>query len=107
MSTVAPVELSHAARRFHALSDPTRLAILQRLRRGERCVCDLTDALEAAQSRLSFHLRVLREAGLVNDRRDGRWVHYSIDAAALDEVGEALTALRPQPSRAGSEGCCG
>ena len=43
------------ARLFHALSDETRLDILERLRGGERCVCELTDALDAEQSRLSFH----------------------------------------------------
>jgi DNA-binding transcriptional ArsR family regulator len=56
----------------HALSDPTRLAILERLRRGEHCVCALTDLLEAGQSRLSFHLRVLKDSGLVDMRRSGR-----------------------------------
>ena len=61
-----------AAQVFHALSDPTRLALVERLRTGERCVCDLMDQLDAAQSRLSFHLRVLREAGIVDYRRDGR-----------------------------------
>ena len=58
-------ELTAAARLFHALSDETRLGILEMLRDGERCVCDLQAELDAAQSRLSFHLRVLREAGLV------------------------------------------
>ena len=67
-------DLEAITTRFHALSDPTRLALLTRLRNGERCVCDLMDVLDAAQSRLSFHLKVLKEAGLVTDRRDGRWV---------------------------------
>jgi DNA-binding transcriptional ArsR family regulator len=48
---------------FHALSDETRLEIIGLLRGGERCVCELTDTLDAAQSRLSFHLRVLKDAG--------------------------------------------
>jgi ArsR family transcriptional regulator len=47
---------------FHALSDATRLAVLDRLRGGERCVCDLADLLDAGQSRLSFHMKVLRKA---------------------------------------------
>lgn len=107
MSTIVFPDMSSAARRFQALSDPTRLAILQRLRRGERCVCDLTDALDAAQSRLSFHLRVLRDAGLVTDRREGRWVHYSINTEALDEVEEVLAFLRPDDAVIGETGCCG
>src|SRR5690606_26846092 len=57
---------ARVARWFHALSDETRLRIVDLLQRGERCVCELQDALGAAQSRLSFHLKVLREAGLVN-----------------------------------------
>ena len=56
------VDLSRAAQLFHALSDETRLGIIEMLRNGERCVCDLQDELDAAQSRLSFHLRVLKEA---------------------------------------------
>ncbi|HEY0528201.1 MAG TPA: metalloregulator ArsR/SmtB family transcription factor, partial [Gemmatimonadaceae bacterium] len=70
---------------FHALSDETRLEIIEMLHRGERCVCDLTDALDAAQSRLSFHLRVLKDAGIVRDRKSGRWVHYELDPEVFDE----------------------
>ncbi len=78
------------AKRFHALSDPTRLAILSLLERGESCVCDLQGALGAAQSRLSFHLRVLREAGLVVDRKDGRWSWYQIVPDAMRPLQDAL-----------------
>ena len=93
------------AKMFHALSDPTRVEILERLRNGERCVCELTDALDAAQSRLSFHLRVLKDAGLVTDRREGRWMYYTIDAETLAEVAElAQTLATPLPPRA--DGCC-
>ncbi len=67
---------------FHALSDETRLEIIELLRKGERCVCELTDTLDAAQSRLSFHLRVLKDAGIVRDRKDGRWVYYELDREA-------------------------
>ena len=63
MTTRAP-DTTRMVQLFHALSDPTRLSIVQRLRFGERCVCDLTDALDAAQSRLSFHLKVLKDAGI-------------------------------------------
>jgi len=63
-------DLARAETLFHALSDANRLAILDMLRGGERCVCDLQDDLEAAQSKLSFHLKVLKDAGLVTDRRE-------------------------------------
>ena len=95
---MATAAATRAVMLFHALSDETRLAILEMLRDGERCVCELQDALGAAQSRLSFHLRVLREAGLVSDRKEGRWSYYRIDPAAIGEVHDLTVSL--QPSRA-------
>ena len=83
-----------ALRRIKALADEKRLRILEHLAAGERCVCELTDELESGQSLLSFHLKALKDAGLVNDRRAGRWVHYSIDPDALAELEEVLRALR-------------
>ena len=84
------------ARCCHALSDETRLAILECLRGGEECVCNLTGALESAQSRLSFHLKVLKDAGLVRDRRHGRWIHYSIDPEGLDTVRKFVDLIDPR-----------
>lgn len=103
-------DLDRAVALFHALSDSTRLSILEMLRGGERCVCDLQDELEAAQSRLSFHLRVLKDAGLVTDRREGRWSYYSIVPDALAEVHDLTVALQPKKgalpaTRTGA--CCG
>ena len=107
MPTHTQLDTQRAVRLFHALSDGTRLSILQRLRMGERCVCDLTDALDAAQSRLSFHLKVLKEAGLVTDRRDGRWMYYTLDTEALADVSELIEALAAAPSAAERRsGCC-
>ena len=107
MATRTHLDIERAGALFHALSDRTRLSILQRLRFGERCVCDLTDALEAAQSRLSFHLKVLKDAGLVTDRRDGRWMYYTLNMEALAEVGEFVEGLAAAPSAAERRsGCC-
>ena len=93
-----------AARLFHALSDETRLAVLEMLRAGERCVCDLQGAVGAAQSRLSFHLRVLKDAGLVTDRKDGRWSYYAVNPERLAEVTAALGILAtPTPAGASLE----
>lgn len=103
------LDLPRAARLFHALSDPTRLAILDLLSAGEHCVCDLQTALEAAQSRLSFHLRTLREAGLVTDRREGRWAYYALVPSALDEAHDLVRSLiRPTRPRTGPSAarCC-
>ena len=107
MATRTPSDTAQLARLFHALSDETRLSILQRLRFGERCVCDLTDALDAAQSRLSFHLKVLKDAGLVTDRRDGRWMYYALNPDTLGDVAELVGALASSPSPAERKsGCC-
>src|SRR5215208_2706493 len=107
MSTRTHFDTRRATRLFHALSDGTRLSILQRLRMGERCVCDLTDALDAAQSRLSFHLKVLKDAGLVIDRKDGRWMYYTLSTEALAEVGDVADALAAAPTAAERRtGCC-
>jgi ArsR family transcriptional regulator, arsenate/arsenite/antimonite-responsive transcriptional repressor len=101
--------VDRVARQFQALSDPTRLELLVRLRKGERCVCDLMDVLDAAQSRLSFHLKVLKEAGLVTDRRDGRWVYYTLVPETIAEIREYVDDLAPKfralPMAKGSAGC--
>lgn len=96
-----------AALRFRALSDETRLEILSLLSGGERCVCELTDALDAAQSRLSFHLKVLKTAGLVSDRRDGRWSYYSLNREVLGSIAGFVSELGVEPAFGGSGDCCG
>ena len=100
---------------FRAFADETRLRILHLLSKRELCVCDLMAALRAPQSKVSRHLSYLREAGLVMDRREGQWRHYSLKPAAgrfhkgllaclagcFDEVGELRDdARRLQRARA-------
>ena len=91
---------------FHALSDETRLEILERLRDGEKCVCELTDVLKAAQSRLSFHLRVLKEAGLIRDRPEGRWMYYALHSEGLEEAEEMLQGLKKAAKNLRSNNRC-
>ena len=107
MATTLDFDTSRAAQLFHALSDETRLEIIQRLLSGEKCVCDLTDALDAAQSRLSFHLRTLKDAGLVNDRKAGRWVYYTLDREAMSELEELVKSIKPSRRPPVAGGCCG
>jgi len=64
---------------FKALSEETRLRIIKLLEQGELCVCDIVAALDLIQPKISFHLAVLKEAGLIKDRKQGKWVHYKID----------------------------
>jgi ArsR family transcriptional regulator len=63
---------------FKALSDETRLRIIKLLEHGELCVCDITAALDMVQPKVSFHLSTLKEAGLIRDRKQGKWIHYSL-----------------------------
>ncbi len=64
---------------FKALSDETRLRIVKLLENGELCVCDITAALDMVQPKVSFHLGVLKEAGIVKDRKEGKWIHYRLN----------------------------
>ena len=106
MVTMGPKSAEKFAQLFHALSDPTRLEILERLKGGEQCVCELTDALKAAQSRLSFHLKVLKDADLLMDRRDGRWMYYSINQEALEDLEHFIKDLRRSLKTAAAGRCC-
>ena len=105
-STVADLDLT--VQRLKALGDDKRLRILTRLAGGECCVCDLMDELETGQSLLSFHLKTLKDAGLVRDRRAGRWVHYSLNVEVLAEVEDYLRMIRETPAHAVATGdvCC-
>lgn len=70
--------MKQTVKTFKALGDPTRLCILKLLEGGELCVCQLMSALKMGQSRISRHLSILKEAGLIDDRRQGKWVHYRL-----------------------------
>lgn len=88
--------VEQAVRRFHALADETRLQIIERLCDGERCVCDLSGMLGTAQSLLSFHLKTLKDAGILRDRREGRWVYYSLNPEAIAELEDLIGSIKPR-----------
>jgi ArsR family transcriptional regulator, arsenate/arsenite/antimonite-responsive transcriptional repressor len=94
MPTTEGKPRAQVAEVFHALSDETRLEILEELKHGERCVCELTDALHTGQSRLSFHLKVLKDAGLILDRPEGRWTYYSINRETLEELNDCVASMK-------------
>jgi ArsR family transcriptional regulator, arsenate/arsenite/antimonite-responsive transcriptional repressor len=107
-ATAPALDTARAAALFHALSDETRLEVVLLLLDGERCVCDLMDDLGMAQSRLSWHLKTLSDAGIISARREGRWNYYALEAAAIAECRGMLDGLKPSSRRlAMRSGCCG
>ncbi len=76
---------------FHALSEPLRLKVLEILRNREICVCDLCNILDVSQSKLSFHLKTLKEANLVCARQEGRWIYYSLNQTQFGVLQQYLT----------------
>lgn len=95
--------------RFQAVAEETRLAIVGLLSGGERCVCELQTELDAAQSRLSFHLKKLKDAGVISDRRAGRWIYYRLVPEALEEMRSVLGELKPEEGEGWSPkggSCC-
>ncbi len=95
-STSLPADIAEpGARLLKLLADPTRRRIFLMLLHGETCNCELAEGLALAENLISHHIRQLREAGLVCERRDpvdARWIHYTIDAAAYREAWQAVAA---------------
>ncbi len=71
---------------FKAAADPSRIKILRLLREGELCVCEIMTALDRPQSSTSHHLSILRDAGLIKERKDGKWSHYRLSDGAVIEM---------------------
>jgi ArsR family transcriptional regulator len=97
-----PLGADQARLLLRAMADPLRLQVIEALGGGERCVCDLTGELGLAQSKLSFHLKVLREAGLIQAREQGRWIYYRLRSEALQDLQHWLAGLADrcdQPAR--------
>ena len=86
-------DLREVGEALKAVGDPVRLRALKLLEAGELCVCQMTAVLGLSQPAVSRHLRVLRQAGLVVERKDGRYTYYRLDAAS--PVAEALHGLIP------------
>lgn len=96
VEAVDAVHAEHVAKVLKALADPNRLRILAMVsgsESGEACVCDLTEPLGLSQPTVSHHMRILREAGIVESDRRGKWVHFRIAADAPAEVGAVLDRL--------------
>lgn len=78
------------AKVFKAFCDENRLRILELLRSGEKCACKLLEELNISQSTLSHHMKLLCDAGVVQGRKEGKWVHYSIDPQGSENAVELL-----------------
>ena len=107
MAIAVMPDLAAITRQFRALGDENRLRIIDLLRSGERCVCELTDALDVGQSLLSFHLRALKDAGLLSYRRDGRWAYYALNADAFAQLEDFVGALPSTRLSTNAARCCG
>ena len=90
MQSVSPTVTSG----FHALSDPLRITILELLREQELCVCELGEALGVTGSKLSFHLKTLKDADLIRSRQQGRWIYYSLNLAQFVALEQYLSEYR-------------
>ena len=101
-------EYAAAAKVFKAFCDENRLQILEMLRSGEKCACKLLDALQIGQSTLSHHMKILCDSGIVQGRKEGKWVHYSIDPAGAERARQLLERqiTLTAPDQQKDCGCC-
>lgn len=91
---------------FKAFCDENRLRILEILRTGEKCACKLLDDLQITQSTLSHHMKILCDSGIVQGRKDGKWVYYSIDPKGADRARELLEQQLSLEASSGENGSC-
>lgn len=96
-------DMKKTVKTLKALSDPTRLRIILLLMKGELCVCELLFVLNMEQSRISHHLRILRDADLVEDVRDGKWIIYRIPEAMKRKLGPLLDQFLVDETRQSAE----
>jgi ArsR family transcriptional regulator, arsenate/arsenite/antimonite-responsive transcriptional repressor len=94
MQTTLEIPVEEIASGFHALSDPIRIHALELLQQQELCVGSLCEALNTSQSKLSFHLKVLKDADLVHTRQDGRWIFYSLNVVQFVRLETYLAGYR-------------
>lgn len=98
--------IRECAKVFKAFCDENRLQILELLRSGEKCACKLLDALHISQPTLSHHMKILCDAGIVRGRKEGKWVHYSIDSAGAERAKQLLAEQLTLDTSCSQEGCC-
>jgi ArsR family transcriptional regulator, arsenate/arsenite/antimonite-responsive transcriptional repressor len=97
VSPPAAAVLEGALAQFRALADPTRLRIVAFLSAGERCACELGEAVDVPANLLSHHLKVLRQAGLIVGTRRGRWIDYRLRDDGFRGLERLLAGIRDLP----------
>ena len=83
---------------MESLSDPIRINILELMMGGEICVCDIVKVTGLSQSKISYHIKILKDSGLISDRQEGRWVYYSLNKESLFLIKEWITSLTDHSS---------
>jgi ArsR family transcriptional regulator len=91
---------------FKALCDEKRLRILEMLRNGEKCACQLLENIDIGQSSLSYHMKILVESGIVESRKDGKWTHYKISKQGSKDAIELLRKLTIIDFNNENDNCC-
>jgi len=87
-------EYAKTAERLKALAEPTRLQILEMLHEEEMCVCEIIERLQMSQPAVSHHLKTLRQAELITDRKEGKWIFYSLDFPNYAELINSLQKIK-------------
>ena len=78
---------------MESLSDPIRINILELMMGGEICVCDIVKVTGLSQSKISYHIKILKDSGLISDRQEGRWVYYKLDMEVLSDIQNWMSNL--------------
>ena len=78
---------------MESLSDPIRINILELMMGGEICVCDIVKVTGLSQSKISYHIKILKDSGLISDRQEGRWVYYKLDLEVLSDIKNWMGSL--------------
>ena len=91
---------------FKALSDETRLKIIDMLSCGELCACEILERVNITQSTLSYHMKILSECGLVNAKREGAWMHYTLNDETVKRITEYWTSSTSSKMDCACHTCC-
>ena len=95
------------AKIFKAFCDEKRLAILELLRKGEKCACVLIERMDIGQSSLSYHMKILCESGIVESRQEGKWTHYKLSENGAQKAYIVLEEITTPNAQTDSKDLCG